>query len=292
MSRTSFYCGADLLSLLPARSPRSNKGTYGKVLLAAGSRGMAGAAILAGEAAYRCGCGIVAVCSDACNRQILQSTLPEALFFNRSLLEKKAAAFDCLGAGPGIGTDERSLLMLKTALKLFSGPAVLDADALNLFSAHEDLWELITPGRVMMTPHPGEMSRLTGLSIQDILKDPAQSAVSFARKRNVVLVLKDHRSVVTDGERLYINDSGCDGMATGGSGDVLTGMLSSFAAQRPEADLFETACLGVYVHGRAGEAAAAELGSRSMLARDIVRHISDILREGDNGNNRKNNRED
>ncbi len=270
---------ACLSSYLPRRIERSNKGTYGHALLFAGSRGMAGAALLGAEAAYRCGCGLTAVCGPEENRVILQSMLPEALYKDRKDLPRMAAWGSALGAGPGIGTGYEELMLLRECLSAFSGPIILDADALTLFAAHEDLWEKVPEQKTVITPHPGEMSRLTGMGIAEILADPRNCAEQFAGSHHVICVLKDHRTVVTDGRRTCINDFGCDGMAAGGSGDVLTGILTSLAAQVPGQDLFHTACLGVCLHAKAGEYAQAEIGARSMLARDIIRHLPDVFKE-------------
>jgi len=273
--------------LLPVRTERSNKGTYGTLLLNAGSHGMAGAAILAATAAYRTGTGIVAVVSDECNREILQCSVPEALFQayrHPAVLDESfssaAMRASALAIGSGIGLSRVSEAVAKKVLTCVyerhefrkTVPLLLDADALNLLSegrlsiparAHED--------GVVITPHPGEMARLTGLSVKEILDDPKRIAEQYALANRLVCVLKDHRSIVTDGSLTFINPTGCDGMATAGSGDVLTGMIGGLLAQGCRA--LDAARLGVYLHGRAGEFAERKLGPRSVMARDIIAHI-------------------
>ena len=270
----------ELFSFLPERRPDAHKGTYGHVLLLAGSRGMAGAALLSGEAAYRTGCGLVAVAGPEENRVILQSALPEALYRDYCEAEDLAGWADACGIGPGIGTSADALCRMRKLIRAGKGPLILDADALNLLAANPGVWNDLDCGRpVVITPHPKEMSRLTGLSVRDIAAGPAACAADFAGEHGVICVLKGHWTVISDGSRTIYNHSGCDGMATGGSGDVLTGILASLAAQAPQEDLFQLTRLGVYLHGLAGEAAAASLGSRSMLARDIIGHLPGILRE-------------
>ena len=283
---------SQIAAMLPARHVRSNKGSYGKALLAAGSRNMAGAALLSAQAAYRTGCGLVMICSPEENRNILQSTLPEALY--HPLDEQTGVPFSfrasAAGAGPGIGMSAGMKKTLYSFLDRYHGPVVLDADALNLLA--EDLHSLdpsvvqaaldrIGGREAVLTPHPGEMSRLLGCRIQDVLADPAGAAVKLAASCRVICVMKDHETVITDGRRVCINHTGCDGMATGGSGDVLTGIITGLAAQGMSP--FDAAAAGVWIHGRAGEAAAAELGVRSMLAGDIIRFLPQVFLELDNG---------
>ena len=274
----------EFASMLPPRTERSNKGTYGTLLLAAGSKGMGGAAVLSAMAAYRMGTGIVAVLSEESNRIILQSTVPEAIFKSYQYpivldhtfapLATKATA---LAAGPGIGTSETAGALMKKLLPMLcEKPAVLDADALNLLAA--GLFSLPSETKradIIITPHPGEMARLTGLSASQILADPVPVAESYAAEHGIICVLKDHRSVITNGTETYLNPTGCDGMATAGSGDVLTGMIGALLAQGCEP--MTAARLGVFLHGLAGELAQEQLGARSVMARDIIEHIPEAL---------------
>ncbi len=270
--------------LLPERIARSNKGTYGHSLIMAGSFGMCGAAVLSAEAAYRSGCGLVSVLSPACNRLIIQTALPEALFLcmpenaDPLFADGRKLKYHAAAAGPGLGREQSVKRHLLRLIDELSCPIVLDADALNLLS--EDLAFLPvkerTEGRnFIITPHPGEMARLTGVCVKDILADPVSVAEEFASRYGLIVVLKDLHTVVTDGRRTYINDTGCDGMATGGSGDVLTGMITSLLAQGCPA--FTAAALSVRIHGTAGEIAAEKFGCRGMIASDIVRCIPDAF---------------
>lgn len=281
----------DVKRLLPKRVRRSNKGTYGRAVIAAGCRNMAGAAVLCGRAAMNTGVGLVQFLSDETNRVILQSSVPEAVYTPvlrtteyKNILSKASA----VGIGPGLGTSAGAAFLLKRVLENRGGKTlVIDADALNLlsengrkFSGEEDLAEEpADPVRsgVIITPHPGEMSRLTGLGVPAILDDPVRAAMTYAKQNNLICVLKDASTIVTDGRRLYINQSGCGGMSTAGSGDVLTGIITALAAQG--LDAFTAAYLGVYIHGLAGERASSQWGERGMTAMDIVEAVKWVLRE-------------
>lgn len=277
------YEKEDLELLLPVRHMRSNKGSYGRALVVGGGENMAGAALLAAFASYRTGCGLVRVLSHEKNRLVLQSGLPEALYLpwqQGEALESSLAWASAVSIGPGLGRSAEAEELLRKALLLWKGPLVLDADALNLLAENADLRRLVQAGApVIVTPHPGEMSRLTGKSVQEILTWLPETAMEFAKAQGVICVLKDARTVVTDGNRLYINTSGNNGLATGGSGDVLTGILCGLLAQGMAP--FEAACLGVYLHGLAGDAAAERVGQRGMTAGDVVAQIAGVLRPED-----------
>lgn len=258
---------------LPARQAYSNKGTYGRALLIAGQRNMCGAACLAGEAAYRSGAGLVRICTEKCNRVILQQRLPEALLADWAQPQELSWA-TAIGIGPGLGTDEDKRTLLASVLCQASAPLVLDADALNLLAGHMELLQKCRMP-VIITPHVGEMARLAGCSKEEVLADLPDFCKRFAGEHDVICVLKDTRTVISDGERICINRTGCDGMATGGSGDVLTGLLTGLLAQGM--DPFWAASIAVWVHGKAGEMAAEEMGRHGMLAGDILRMIPAVL---------------
>ena len=273
----------DLKGLLPPRRKTANKGTYGKLLLIAGDRNMAGAACLAGKAAYRTGCGLVCVYSHEENRIILQTAVPEAIFapWGDDLHDRLLWA-DAVAIGPGLGQTEEGLALLRQVLEEWAGPLVLDADALNLMASHP---QLMPDGNVpaVITPHPGEMARL--LSAQDadgansvpgIAASPVRTAADYASKTGLVTVLKGARTVITNGEDIYLNLTGNEGMATGGSGDTLTGIIGSLLAQGM--DSMNAAIAGVLLHGMAGDAAAQDLGSRCMTAADLADYIPEILK--------------
>lgn len=274
------YERGDIPSILPVRTPDSNKGTYGRVLVIAGSRGMSGAAYLSALAAYRTGAGLVRIFTDEANLTILQTLLPEAIVTAYSgagdAAEKLAEAIewaDSAVIGPGLGKSELSRLIVSETMSKIKVPAVIDADALNIISEKESFVYPETP--VIITPHPGEMSRLTGTDTAEIKSDLPGNSGRYASEKGVVCLLKDARSVICGDGRMMINLSGCSAMAKGGSGDVLTGIISALAAQGVGA--FEAASAAAYIHGLAGEAAAKKHGIRSSLAHEIAECISDII---------------
>ena len=276
----------DDLRRMPPRTPNSHKGTYGRVVLICGSEGMAGAAYLCAKAAYRTGAGLVEIVTPEANRTILQTLLPEAVLtmYDDSpeglrAVRRAIERADALGIGCGLGLSERSLTVLTLALTLSHVPTVLDADALNLLAKHDDLLPLLA-GKTI-TPHPTEMSRLTGMSVGDILADTTSVAHDFAARHGCVCVLKTHKTVVSDGSaRIYQNQSGNSGMATAGSGDVLCGILCGILAQKKsDPTPLETAALAVYLHGLCGDEAAKNLGEYSLMASDIIDALPAVLRQ-------------
>lgn len=274
----------DLPGLLPKRDPKANKGTYGKAFLAAGSRDMAGAAYLAAKAAYKTGTGLVRIYGEECNRNILQTLLPEALYTSYSeeeallRLQETAGWPTAVGIGPGLSVSPEKLELLRAILNLFKLPTVLDADALNLLSRNMDLLAGHTQP-LILTPHVGEMMRLTGLGKEEIKADLPGICRDFAKHWDVICVLKDAVTVVSDGRRVYINTSGNDGMATGGSGDVLCGIILGLLAQGVLP--FEAASAGVYLHGLAGDAARKKYGPQGMLAGNILDSLPEVLKAAD-----------
>lgn len=268
------------LYLFPKRSVYSNKGTYGKALLVAGQKNMCGAAFLAGKAAYRMGTGLVKVCTEECNREIIQGRLPEALLTTyeaESFSENREVLYGwptAAGIGPGFGVGAGKWELLRSFLSESRCPLVLDADALNLLSGRMEYLKKCT-SPVVVTPHVGEMARLAGLTKEEVLSDLMGTCRGFAKEYGIVCVLKDTRTVISDGEEICINLTGTDGMATGGSGDILAGMLTGLLAQGMEA--FCAAKLAVWIHGKAGEMAAKRLGRHAMLAGDILEEIPKIL---------------
>lgn len=289
MTSVFTYSGEDLQRIRPRR-PYSNKGSYGKVLLIAGSRGMSGAACLAALAAYRSGSGLVRVFTPECNRTVIQSYLPEAVvtpydpdgFFGEELTEALAWA-DVTGIGPGIGTGAASRQILETVCQTFEKPLVMDADALNLFALNRTLLDGHR-GPVIVTPHIGEMIRLGGCTKEEILDDITSAARRFAEKYHLICALKDARTVVSDGVRTYLNTSGNSGMAVAGSGDVLTGIICGLLAQGMQP--FDGAALGVYLHGCAGDLAQEKLSAYGMIARDIAGQIGEVLKKAESSQGR------
>ena len=275
--------------VLPPRGRRSHKGTYGTVTLLCGSEGMSGAAVLATKAALRSGVGLARVLTPACNRVVLQTSVPEAIVsvYDKPQELTEYARADALVLGCGLGTSELSREALREVLDACprdgSVPAVLDADGLNLLAKEPALWEtslLTAPDRqAVITPHPAEMSRLSGLSVAEILSNPVSVAVDFARKRGVTVVLKDAHTVIASPEgQIFICAAGNAGMAKGGSGDALAGIIGALLAQsrhRLGCDLTaaEVAAAGVYLHARAGDLTAEALGEYGMLASDLIERI-------------------
>lgn len=287
MDTFSFENTAEALNLLPPRPERSNKGDFGRILAICGSQGMAGAAYLSAKAAYRTGAGLCEIFTHESNRIILQTLLPEAIvttyddsYTLDSLLPALEKA-DCLLIGCGLGTTLLSRAILSDALRSADSkgiPLVLDADALNLLSRNRSLLKY-AKGAVI-TPHAKEMERLCDTPLSNILAAPEESAAAYAEKHSLICVLKDHRTVVSDGHGVYKNTTGNSGMATGGSGDVLAGIMAGLLAQKcnGKSDTFELAALGVYLHGLAGDIAAKELGEYSLMASDIIDALPKTLK--------------
>lgn len=272
-----------LLEKLPERRPDANKGSYGRLLVAAGSEGMAGAALLSAAAGYRTGCGLVYVLTPEENRVILQSRLPEAVYMRLDgTLRERLLQSSFLAAviGPGLSKSAQAREELLAVLEILRVPLVLDADALNLIAEDEALSEAVKGYAygVIMTPHKAEMARLLKMTIEELKKDPVGAARALSERFGCVCVAKDARTVVYGpGHSAYICTAGNDGMATGGSGDVLAGIIGGLLAQDPT-DLYMTAVLGVSVHAWAGDGAAARLGTRFMLAGDIIEGMSEVLK--------------
>ena len=285
-SFSTFSFDKSVLRRLPARPQRSNKGTFGRVLLICGSRGMAGAAYLSAKAALRTGAGLVEVFTPECNREIIQSLLPEAIVTayseespSRELTDAALARADAIVCGCGLGQSAASRALLSHVLRVATVPCVIDADGLNLVSRNPSLKKYLS-GKII-TPHPGEMSRLCGKDTEEICSRINSVCQDFAREWGLVCVLKDHSTAVSDGsERLYVNNSGNSGMATAGSGDVLAGVIGGILAQnrRGELSVFDVACLGVYIHGLSGDSAAAQIGEYSLIASDIIDHLPTVLK--------------
>lgn len=277
------------LPVLPPRSPESHKGDYGRVLILAGSRGMAGAAALTGASCLRSGAGLVRVASPIGVQPTVSSFEPCYMTWPlaetslgqidfpaaKADLERLAAEADVLAIGPGLGLSESTRALVRWVLESVEVPTVIDADALNgLVGQAEVLGSVRRP--VVLTPHPGEFARLTGRRVQDVQQNRTDSAAQLAgSSEHLVVVLKGHRTVVTDGRTVYVNESGNPGMATGGTGDVLTGVIAALIGQKLSA--FEAASLGVYVHGLAGDIAKDQDGEVGLIAGDLVDGLPDAF---------------
>lgn len=258
------------------RPRQMNKGDAGKLLLVAGSKGMAGAAVLAAQGALRSGAGLVKVCACGEVVQVLQCAVPEAtclilgedVHTNIEAIMEETKNFDAVACGPGLGKSEESRLLVEHMIKNTEKPMVLDADGINAAAADPNLLkEAKAP--LILTPHPGEMGRLTGKSAKEVNEDRIGIAKSFSSEYNVTLILKGADSLIAVPEgRMYINGTGNPGMATGGSGDVLTGVVGAFLASGMKAE--KAASLGAYIHGLAGDYEAETIGEYGMLASDIA----------------------
>ena|SRR5579862_3681145 len=269
---------AEVPKLAP-RAADSNKGTYGRVLVVAGSRGMSGAAVLCGSAALRGGAGLVRLAVPgeilpivaAGNPCYMTAALAQDadghldLSAETALLDL-ASTNNVVAIGPGLGRGSGLTALLSEVLNKLETRVVLDADGLNAFV--QEPARLKRPAPLILTPHPGEFGRLLNIDTSTVQAHRRELATAFAAENGLVLLLKGHRTVVTDGKRLYENTTGNPGMATAGSGDVLTGLIAALWAQGLEA--FAAAQLGAYLHGMAGDLAKADLGDVGMMASDLL----------------------
>lgn len=283
-----FYFTKKDLEQLPERKKDGNKGTFGKVLVIAGAKNVSGAAYFSAKAAYRTGAGLVKIMTVSENRTILQTVLPEALFqeYDQENYEKKEEKIllsnlewaDSVVIGPGMGINDISKKILKFVWNYAKVPVVIDADAIHMLKELEE-WEkkeCLVP--VILTPHIKEMSVLTGKAIEMIKSNLIETAVEEAVKsENLFVVLKDAVTIVSNGAEQYINVSGNNGMATGGSGDVLTGVIAALIAQGNKP--FTAASLGVYIHGISGDIASREKGYYGVVADDLIENIPKVLKK-------------
>lgn len=276
------------LPRLPERPRDAHKGTFGTVLAFAGGRGTAGAAALVGGSALRSGAGLVRVLCPEEVQPTVASFEPSYMTYpvaadpdglaalepSRKILERFLPSASVLAMGPGMGQSSDLRELVRWVVRSVEIPTVLDADALNNLAGQTDvLAKLRRP--VVLTPHPGEFARLTGRTTEEIQGDRETHALALAQTPHLVVVLKGSETIVTDGRRIYVNTTGNPGMATGGSGDALTGVIAALIAQ--EMDPFDAACLGVYAHGLAGDIARDGNGEVGMIAGDIVDSLADAF---------------
>lgn len=311
MTRDIFtYDYSDISDMLPLRKPDGNKGTFGKALVIAGSRLYGGAAVLSSRAAARIGAGLVRTLTHISNRTAVITGNMECIVDTydtdeecgdfvkntETLVDKCICWADVVCIGPGLSMEESAVKLVRSVSAKKNIKKLYDADALNIIaqykieldgsnddvdyeaggnSGNASYKDDMSDKNVVVTPHIGEMSRLTGLDIAVIKNNPIDTARTYSREHNCVCVLKDARTIVSDGERVYINMLGNDGMATGGSGDVLSGIITGLMAQG--LTTFEASALGVYIHGCAGDEAALSNGKYSMVAGDIIDNIKNVL---------------
>jgi NAD(P)H-hydrate epimerase len=273
---------ASIAHLFAPRPPDSNKGKYGHVLVVAGARGKTGAAVMCGLAALRAGAGLVTVaCPESAMDavaahapEVMTEPLPEHGAFDRIM--ELAGKRTLVAVGPGIGTEEETRATVRRLFAELKKPLVVDADGLNCLAGGD--WRGSGLVRVL-TPHPGEMSRLTGLSIPQVQADRVAVVRALATERRATVVLKGDGTAIgfADG-RVWINPTGSPSMATGGTGDLLTGMTAGLLGQFPD-DADRAVAGAVYLHGLAGEIAARHLGEQPVIATDLLNYLGEGMRE-------------
>jgi NAD(P)H-hydrate epimerase len=273
--------------LVQPRSPESHKGDFGRVVLVAGSLGKTGAAHLAALGALKSGAGLVTVATPRSALPIIAAMGPE--YMTEALPETPDGALspdaaervlelsaDVVAVGPGLGAGDGTRALVKTLLERSGVPIVLDADALNALAGHPALLRGREGLDVIVTPHPGEMARLAGVPVDDVQADRVAVARRFAEDHHLYVILKGHRTLIATPEgAVSISLTGNPGMATGGSGDVLTGMVAAWFAQLLDAEA--AACLAVHLHGLAGDLAEADEGEQALVASDIAGHLGDAV---------------
>lgn len=280
----------EIAPLIGPRPAASNKGNFGHVLVIGGSLGKAGAAAMAGFAALRSGAGLSTVAIPKSilstvagfHPELMTEPLPETRTGSISLralrsLNKLAEGMTLLAIGPGISRIPETSKLVRALIKKQEPPMVLDADGLNAFAGHAS--ELSGKGRTLViTPHPGEMARLLGSTVAAVQRDRIHVARKFARDHQLIVVLKGHRTLIADpsGE-VWVNPTGNPGMATGGTGDILTGMVAGLMAQNPKRVL-EAAIAAVHLHGLAGDVAREQMGEHSLVATDLLRALPEAFR--------------
>lgn len=278
------------VSAVPKLAPRDrdgHKGSYGRVLIVGGSRGMAGAVGLAGMAALRSGAGLVTV---ACPKEVIDVVSgyepsyltaplpcdPQGRFSQEAIPRLPLEKMNVVGVGPGLGQSAALAALVAHVLDKATVPVVVDADALNVLVGRLAILKHREHPTVV-TPHVGEFGRLVNKPIDDVLANKEEYAVRFAKEHNAVVILKGRHSIITDGSKIAINATGNPGMATGGSGDVLTGLVSALIGQGLNS--FDAAHLGAHLHGLAGDLAADHLGEVSLIASDLVAFLAQAFKK-------------
>jgi hydroxyethylthiazole kinase-like uncharacterized protein yjeF len=286
--RVEFLEAPALRALIRDRKPDSHKGLYGHVLVVGGSRGKIGAPALTARAALRSGAGLVTIAPPAScwtlvatfTAEAMTEPLPETAsgtVAEEALERVLAFGASVIAVGPGLGRSPSTTEFVRHLVSRSRVPLVIDADALNALAGHADLLRSRVAADVIVTPHPGEMARLTGLSIADVQQDRLNIARSFASSHGVHVVLKGHRTVIaTPTGDAFVNSTGNPGMATAGTGDVLTGVIAAWLASGQSA--LDAATLGVYLHGSAGDLAAARHGQVGLIATDVIDYLGPAVK--------------
>ncbi len=281
-STNNYYITKDLIkNVLRIRGKFDHKGTYGHGLIVGGSYGKMGAVILAAQACLRSGAGLVSVHIPKCGYEILQTSLPEVMisidssqeYF--SFLPKNLGIYTAIAVGPGIDTKKQTQKALLSLIKSVKNPLIIDADGINILANNKDQLKHL-PENSVLTPHPKEFERLVGKTKNDFDRNNLQ--VAFAKKHKIFLILKTaHTAIACPDGTCYFNSTGNPGMATAGSGDVLTGILCGLLTQGYTP--LETSVLGVYLHGLAGDIAANADAEQSLIASDIIEHLGEAFKE-------------
>lgn len=264
-------------SNLPKRPKSANKGTFGKVLVVAGSENYPGAAYLTCASAYRVGAGLVTLATTAEVKIIISKKLPEVTFLSFKEIFKKLTEYDVFLLGPGLGQKDETVEFVKQLLNKKLPDKVIDGDGLNILSKINGWWD--TLGRnVILTPHPGEMARLTGISINEIQSQRLEIAQKYAKIWNKIVVLKGANTVIASplGE-LFFSTFANPALATAGTGDILSGVIAGLVAQG--LTLFDASCCAVYIHAMAGEILRKQMGNAGLIASDLLSILPGVLKE-------------
>lgn len=262
---------------LSKRPKDSNKGTFGRVLVVAGSENYPGAAYLSSAACYRVGAGLVTLATEPQVKIIVSRKLPEVTFLSRNEAFKKINGYDVLLIGPGLGQSNQAIRLMEQILNKDLPAAIIDGDGLNILSKKGEWWKNLSR-EVILTPHPGEMARLTGKSVEEIQLNRVDVAQYFSKKWNTIIVLKGANTlVVSPAGQILISPFANSILSTAGTGDILSGVIAGLLAQGSKT--FDAACIGVYIHGLVGEVIQKKLGDAGMLAGDMLLQIPLILKE-------------
>ena len=278
----------DLFEMLPKRKKNSHKGSYGKILMITGSKGMSGAAYLSAKSAYISGCGLVQIYTEETNRVILQQLLPEAIVSTYTVYEEEALAAllkwaDVVCIGCGLGKSKVSEQILEYVLRHLEIPCVIDADGLNLLARKKELL-LQEAKEIILTPHMKEMAGMIGCTVSELAERRFEKLQKFVGDYGVVCALKDARTLVAaQGRQMFLNTAGNSAMAKAGSGDVLAGVIAGLLAQHMSA--YDAAVLGVYLHACGGDEARKRCGAYSVLAQDLTEGIKICIKETKRGEN-------
>lgn len=255
-------------SQIKEREAFSNKSDYGHALVIAGNKGQMGAAVISAKACLRSGAGLLSVCVPQDERSALQSAIPEAMLLMREVNGYDLDKFSAIGIGPGIGTDRASEELLLNIMSKFNKPLLLDADALTIISANKKLLSKI-PVKTIITPHHAEFDRLFGVHQNN--DDRINTAIKKAKEHSIIIILKNHITVIISPEKTFYNSTGNAGLAKGGSGDALTGMITSFLAQGYKP--LNAAKISVYLHGLAADLTLKEQSMESMIITDVIENF-------------------